>query len=847
MPHASPQLNPIRNKVFLIFSTTVLAIALIAVFSVASAKEPQSKSSPSSGYGSGSLQAIGENGSLGQPCPLRHTDVKAEITGSIARVNVTQEFTNPLDRKIEAIYVFPLPQDAAVDDMTMKVGDRTIRGVIKQRAEARKIYENAKQQGHVASLLDQERPNIFTQAVANITPGAAVTITVSYVETLKYDEGHYEFMFPMVVGPRYIPGTPTGVSGGGWSPDTTKVPDASKITPPVAIPGTRAGHDISIAVKLDAGVAIQDLRSELHKVSIDRTGASSARVTLASETEIPNRDFILRYDVAGAQISDAVLTYRPNVRADPGYGYFALMLQPPERFRSSDVTPKELVFVLDTSGSMMGFPIEKGKQLVSRALTGLNSKDTFNLITFSGDTSVLFPEPVYPTPENLSRAQEFLKSRRGGGGTEMMKAIRAALAPSDEHDHIRIVIFVTDGYVGNDMEIIGEVQKHPNARVFSFGIGNSVNRFLLDGMAHEGRGEVEYVTLQGDADATVERLYQRLRSPLLTDISVDFGSLQVSDTFPKRIPDLFAAKPLVIYGRYTSPGSGTITLHGKRSGEPWSRTLHVDLPQQQKSHDVLASLWARNKIADLMAQDWTGLQRGTTAPEIEKQITQLGLDYRLMTQFTSFVAVEERTVTEGGAPVTVQVPVELPDGVSYEGIFGNEKKEADVAFGAAGFVGAQNYKSLIIQRAPVSRETLSTTQPAATPIVPPPPRTKVDEAGRHFDSNMPSGSRDRRDKLQPRLDATLFHSWTCAQLAGSQVNGPASCRTALTGPTVRVQIFLKHPPADVLDRLKKLGFVSEPSTKTLIGTVPIAALDKIAALDFVDFIKSLPNGTSARK
>jgi Ca-activated chloride channel homolog len=495
----------------------------------------------------------------------------------------------------------------------------------------------------------------------------------------------------------------------------------------------------------------------------------------------------------------------------------------------------------------MGFPIEKGKQLVSRALTGLNSKDTFNLITFSGDTSVLFPEPVYPTPENLSRAQEFLKSRRGGGGTEMMKAIRAALAPSDEHDHIRIVIFVTDGYVGNDMEIIGEVQKHPNARVFSFGIGNSVNRFLLDGMAHEGRGEVEYVTLQGDADATVERLYQRLRSPLLTDISVDFGSLQVSDTFPKRIPDLFAAKPLVIYGRYTTPGSGTITLHGKRSGEPWSRTLHVDLPQQQKSHDVLASLWARNKIADLMAQDWTGLQRGTTAPEIEKQITQLGLDYRLMTQFTSFVAVEERTVTEGGAPVTVQVPVELPDGVSYEGIFGNEKKEADVAFGAAGFVGAQNYKSLIIQRAPVSRETLSTTQPAATPIVPPPPRTKVDEAGRHFDSNMPSGSRDRRDKLQPRLDATLFHSWTCAQLAGSQVNGPASCRTALTGPTVRVQIFLKHPPADVLDRLKKLGFVSEPSTKTLIGTVPIAALDKIAALDFVDFIKSLPNGTSARK
>ncbi|HEY7547698.1 MAG TPA: VIT and VWA domain-containing protein, partial [Blastocatellia bacterium] len=574
----------------------------------------------------GSLQVLGAEGQMVAQCPLKHTGVKAEISGFISRVTVTQEFQNPFKDKIEAIYTFPLPQSAAVDDMTMKVGERTVRGRIKRREEARAIYEAARATGNVASLLDQERPNIFTQSVANILPGERILITISYVETLKYEDGSYEFSFPMVVGPRYIPGAPVGRQGGGRSPDTTRVPDASRITPPVAPKGMRAGHDISIEVALDAGVPIEWLRSTLHEIEVDRPTDHSAVVRLKDLNVIPNKDFILRYDVSGKKIEDAVLTHHGQTG-----GFFTMILQPPDRVAEEDVTPKELVFVLDTSGSMSGFPIEKAKEAMKQAIDGLHSEDTFNLITFAGDTYVLFPKPVPATRENLRRAQQFLASRAGGGGTEMMTAIRTALDPSDAQDHVRIVCFMTDGYVGNDMEIIAEVQKHPNARVFSFGIGSSVNRFLLDKMAEEGRGEVEYVTLSDDGSAAAKRFHERVRSPLLTDISIDFGNLPVSDVYPQRIPDLFSAKPLVITGRYTGGGSGVIKLRGKAAGREFVRDISVDLPREEPRRDVLAKLWARARIDELMRQDYNGIQQGTPRIEIKEEMTQIGLDFRLMT------------------------------------------------------------------------------------------------------------------------------------------------------------------------------------------------------------------------
>src|SRR5438270_3147065 len=655
--------NLFRKIALLVSSSLAALLTLIALNHRNTAQAaPQNEATP------GALQVLDAKGQPRGLCPLKHTDVKAEISGFLSRVRVTQEFENPFKEKIEAVYTFPLPQNAAVDDMTMLVGDRTVRGKILRREQAEAVYEAAKNNGQTASLLNQERPNIFTQSVANILPGEQIRITISYVETLKYEDGSYEFVFPIVVGPRYIPGNATGAQansmGDGFAPDMDRVPDASRITPQPVPEGMRVGHDVSIDLTLDAGVPIDGLNSRMQEVDVERPNDHRAHIRLKDQATIPNKDFILRYDVAGQKISDALLTH-----STANGGFFTLILQPPERVTVEDVTPKELVFVLDTSGSMSGFPIEKAKETMKLALDNLYPYDTFNLITFSGDEHILFPEPVPATKENLAKAQAFLETRQGGGGTEMMKAIKASMDPSDRQDHVRVVCFMTDGYVGNDIEIIGEVQKHPNARVFAFGIGGSVNRFLLDNMAKYGRGEVEYVALNDDGSAAARRFYERVRSPLLTDISIDWNGLAVSDVYPKGVPDLFGAKPVIVTGRYSGNGRGTIRLKGKMSGRDFVREIPVDFSSPQ-THDVLATLWARTRVDDLMSQDFNGAQRGAMKEDVKQSIVQLGLDYRLMTQFTSFVAVEEMIVTDGGQPRRIDVPIEVPESVNRQTTFG---------------------------------------------------------------------------------------------------------------------------------------------------------------------------------
>lgn len=692
-------------------------------------------------------------------CPLRRTDVKASISGPLARVTVTQEFRNEAPDTIEAVYVFPLPHNAAVDNMNLMVGDRTVRGAIRKRAEARAIYEAARNSGRSAGLLDQERPNIFTQNVANIRAGETVRIEISYVERLPYEAGTYEFVFPMVVGPRY---NPAGTQ------------DAGRITPPVAPPATRAGHDVTLSVTLDAGVPVDWLASPSHDVIMERPAPSQATVRLRQKSVIPNKDFVLRYDVAGKTIQDTLLTHRSG----PG-GFFTLLLQPPERVTASEIRPKEIVFVLDTSGSMSGFPIEKAKEAMGLALSSMNPADTFNLITFAGETNVLFPAPVTATPANLARAKQFLRGSYGAGGTEMMKAIRAALEPSHSPERIRIVCFMTDGYVGNEDQIVAEVKSHPNARVFSFGIGNSVNRYLLDKMAEAGRGEVEYVGLSDDGSAAAKRFGERVQNPLLTDITVEWNGVPVTEVLPARIPDLFSAKPLVLTGRYMNPGKGTVRLRGKLGGAPFMRDIPVELPAVAPRNEVLATLWARTRVDSLLHE-----------AESEAEITRLGLEFRLMTPFTSFVAVEDAVITEGGKSRTVQVPVEIPDGVSYEGIFGDQAAPPPVAqpiaFRAAPFSG-----QVFMQRA----EVLMGGRPAKTMAAPSTPATRID----------------------PVL---------------SSAKG-----------LVRVQIWLRDTEASTLAALKKLGFELTGSTRTaklVIGRVDAARLGSIAALASVKWIAPAP-------
>jgi Ca-activated chloride channel family protein len=593
----------------------------------------------------GNLFARDQQGPLGF-CPLKSTRVRADISGFFARVTVLQEFENTYGDPIEAVYTFPLSQNSAVDRMTMTIGERVIRGKIMKREEAKKVYDAAKAAGQAAALLDQQRPNIFTQSVANVMPGEKVLVEISYVETLKYDEGSYEFVFPMVVGPRYIPASvPRG--------------DARAISPPMS--GTRAGHDISIDVNLDAGVPVEDVRSISHEIETVPFGPETRKIALKGLKTIPNKDFILRYDVTGQRIQDGILMHRSAKG-----GFFTMMIQPPESFAAKDVNPKEIVFVLDTSGSMSGFPIEKAKEAMNLALDGLNPRDTFNLITFAGDTRILFEKPVPATDFNLNLAREFLNSRHGGGGTEMMKAVRAALEPSGSQRHVRIACFMTDGYVGNEAEIIAEIQKYSNARVFSFGVGNSVNRFLLDKMAQEGRGEVEYVSLKDDGSKAAKRFHERVRNPLLTDISVDWGQMAVSDVYPGKQPDLFSAKPVALTGRFAKSGSGSVVLRGKMAGRDYTREIPLIFPEAEAANDALATVWARTRVDELMSKFYAA--KAPDKKAIEDEITQLGLEFGLMTQFTSFVAVEERIVNQDGKQVRIEVPVDGPSGTVYSAV-----------------------------------------------------------------------------------------------------------------------------------------------------------------------------------
>jgi Ca-activated chloride channel family protein len=809
---------------------TVLMVGVVCLVCGRNEETVQAGTQP----GAGSLQMLSKDGAVTSLCPLKHTEVRGRVSGFIARVTVTQVFENPAKEKIEAVYTFPLPQDAAVDDMTIKVGDRIVRGVIRKKEEARAIYEQAKSTGHVAALLDQERPNIFSQAVANILPGESVSVTISYVEMLHYEDGAYEFVFPMVVGPRYIPGQPIGQQGGGWAPDTNKVPDASKITPPVAVPGTRAGHDISLELAIDAGVPIEDLSSKSHEIEVEHTGAHSAIARLANLDEIPNKDFILKYNVAGGEIDDAILL-TPGAKSKGGY--FTLILQPPARIADSDVTPKELVFVLDTSGSMSGFPIEKAKELIRHALDDLRPGDTFNLITFAGDTRILFPEPVYPTAQNLEIAKRFLDGRSGGGGTEMMKAIRASLAPSDAQDHVRIVCFATDGYVGNDMDIIGEVQKHPNARVFAFGIGTAVNRFLLDGMARAGRGAVDYVTLAEKADEASKRFYERVHSPLLTDVSVAWNGLPVEDVYPRQIPDLFSGAPIIISGRFTGPAAGTLTIRGNRAGSSYARDVAVDFSKASPEHDALAGFWARQRIDDLMSQDWNGMQNAQPKPEVQQQITQLGLDFHLMTQFTSFVAVEERVVTTDGQPRTVQVPVEMPEGVSYEGVFGNEEKDALKKNGGSVMMSRSPAKL----KAPYAVQTSSGVGigsgagigggiMAASSGKDAPKQIREADSGPEI-----ATVRDGRQQTpSSKLDPALLEALDCSN-AGKQ-----DCKLVDKGE-VRVVVFLKDASEATLQQLKSAGlvFTNDGKQKRVIGRIAITKLEAFTKIEAVQFVAAV--------
>lgn len=762
----------------------------------------------------GQLDALGKDGKPLGGCPLRHTDVQVSVSGFVARVVVTQEFENPFPDPVEAIYTFPLSDRGAVDHMEMRTGGRVIRGDIKERGEARRIYEQARANGQLAGLLDQERPNIFTQSLANLMPGAAVQIRIEYTESLKYADGAFEFAFPTVVGPRFVPGAPTGHDGTGFAPDTDRVPDASRITPPVTPEGTRAGHDLGIAVQIDAGVPILDVTAPLHAVDVTRPDATHATVTLQSKHEIPNRDFVVRYAVAADALQSGYLTHRDA----GGDGYVTFLLIPPKRVTAATAAPRELLFVIDRSGSQSGAPLDKAKETMAWILDHMNPNDTFQVIDFGSDARQLFERPQPASAAMRAKARTYIQALEANGGTLMAEAVRKACAqPADAH-RLRIVTFMTDGYVGNDFEVLALVQQlRGTSRWFPFGTGNGVNRFLLENMARLGGGEPDYVLLSDPGDTVAARFHERIAHPALTDVSLEFRNLDVVDVLPAAVGDVWEQKPLVISARYRTAGHGQVVLRGFRGGEPYTETLDVNLPEREAEHGAIASMWARAKVDALMDQDLQAVQSGNFPKPLKDEVIRVALAHHLMTQFTSFVAVEDKVVNEGGRQRTVAVPVEMPDGVTYAGVFG----DAAAAPGQAPMAAMGQPRSLSARGGLAMKSMNSAGGPAVTAAPPPPAEIARRKA-------EPSADREELDEGRSRHDAIDAASRTkLAPELLSLLEGHTSV-VAGDGGWLQVEITLRDAAADTLRAVEAAGLQTTTAGK---GTVRgLVRLDRLAAL-----------------
>ncbi|NPC71395.1 hypothetical protein HPP05_16720 [Corallococcus exiguus] len=645
-----------------------LFVCLLAV--PASAQPCPPAASPTAGVAQGTLvarfRAQPQQADDDTACPdteprtfsLKRTEVDAEVSGFLASVTVTQVFENPYTSPLEALYVFPLPELAAVDGMEMHIGERVITGVIQTREQARDTYERAKAEGKTAALLDQERPNIFTQSVANILPGETIRVRIHYVERLTYDAGTYRFSFPMVVAPRFIGGTPLPTrQGEGMEPDTTTVPDASRITPPV-LADSRSGHDIQLTVRMDAGLPVHSLRSTTHRVDVKRDGQSRATVSLGRDDRIPNKDFILEYVVADALIRPAVLMHR-----DPGadHGYFLVMLNPQLSPTQREIVPRELYMVLDTSCSQSGLAIEKSKAITKEVLNHLMPEDTFQVLNFDTQVTKFAPTAVPATPENIQNALPYVANFWGGGGTDVNIAAREAMLPANDPARLRMVLFMTDGLIGGDEQVLGTLQKHlrEETRIFSAGVGSSTNRYLITKMGELGRGASTLVNLNRPEEDVAREFEQRMRGPVLTSVVVDTDGLPVSDVYPKSVPDLFAGQPLFLVGKFTGTGDGVLRISGRVRGQVHRFDVPVHFPEVAPEHDSLKSLWARQRIEELTVEGY----RGET-PEVVQGITDTALQYHLMSRYTSFVAVEQVARTApNGESVREMVPVQLPDGM----------------------------------------------------------------------------------------------------------------------------------------------------------------------------------------
>ena len=602
--------------------------------------------------------------------PTLKTDVHMRITGMIARVKVEQHFKNPTNDWMEGVYVFPLPEESAVDHLDMKIGERVIEGQIKEKEQAKKVYEAAKQEGKKATLLEQERANIFTTNVANIGPLEEITVVIEYQETLRYDQGQFRVRFPMVVAPRYIPGSPLASDfvGTGFSRDTDKVPDASQITPPVLHPSKGPINPVRIKIDLDAGFQLAQLENPYQKTDMKQDGHRYS-ISLAAGETLANRDFELVWKPeVGDKPQAAVFT---ETKKDKTYAL--VMVMPPSAASEAKTTPmpREVIFVIDTSGSMEGMSMEQARESLALALGRLMPQDRFNVIQFNSYTSKLYPDAVPVNGRTLREAQDYARNLRANGGTEIAGALDAALIGSDNPNVIRQVVFMTDGSVGNEEALFGIIRKKlGDSRLFTIGIGSAPNSLFMTKAAEFGHGTFTYIGKVEEVNEKMSGLFRKLENPVLTNISVRLPGVIDGEMWPRQLPDLYAGEPVMLSAMLNDTGAD-MTVSGTSGAVKWSTKLAL---ASNKTESGVGVLWARKKISSLMDA------AHTNPDEAKNAIITTALDHHLVSKYTSLVAIDVTPSRSSGATLnTGAVATNLPEGWNHEAVFGQLPKTATPA------------------------------------------------------------------------------------------------------------------------------------------------------------------------
>lgn len=630
----------------------VLVLVSSFLWSMASGQSPETYDRTLSPY-----FFINSNNPDTDRLPLKSTTAAVTISGVITDVLVTQVYKNDGRKPLEAIYIFPASTRAAVYGMKMTIGKRVIEAKIKKRDEARRDYEQARAAGKNASLLEQQRPNVFQMNVANIMPGDEIKVELKYTELLIPTDRVYEFVYPTVVGPRY---------------SNQKAESATLSEHWVENPYLRQGElsattfDINVAI--NAGMPIKDLTCSSHKVKATYESSSLAKVSLdKTGANGGNRDYVLRYRLDGDKIQTGLLLSQGEKE-----NFFVLMMQPPKRVVSSIIPGREYIFIVDVSGSMHGFPLDISKKLMSNLIGNLRSTDRFNVLLFSGGSNLMAEESLPATSANISKAIYMIGHQQGGGGTELLPALKRALSLKKEDGFARSVVIVTDGYVSVEEEAFDLIRNNlGRANMFAFGIGSSVNRHIIEGMAHVGMGEPFIITKPDEAQAQAERFRKLIEFPVLTQVKVSFNGFDVYDVEPLSIPDVLAERPVLVFGKWRGNPQGTIKLSGITGDGKYSENLKVENYKPSKDNASLKYLWARHRVTIL--SDYNKLRNDDKRV---KEVTEIGLNYNLLTAYTSFVAVDNEVRNLDGRLTTVKQPLPLPEGVSDYAVGGSSNYAA---------------------------------------------------------------------------------------------------------------------------------------------------------------------------